>query len=953
LQKFSYLKSSNASYIDALFERYSEDPDSVDPSWRYFFEGLELSTQSPLQTDKPSTPAGASTEVFTPELRSASSLNLGMDLGSEAKVFELIMAYREFGKHLANVNPLSPPPLSYPQLELSRFGLTLANLSQTFAASRLIGMDPSKLSDLIARLKETYCKSVGAEFAHIQNLNERQWLQTKMESNQYREKLDSETRKFILRRITESETFERFLHTRYVAQKRFSIEGAETLIPSLDCIIEKGSEMGVQEFIVGMAHRGRLNVLTHIFGKKPEFILTEFEGAYPADLSLGSGDVKYHMGYSADVTTRAGKKAHLSLASNPSHLEFVNPVIEGIARAKQIFLGDPEGQKVIPITIHGDAAFAGQGVCYETLNLSLLTGYATGGTIHFIINNQVGFTTSPVDSRSTLYCTDVAKMLDSPIFHVNGDDPEALWFISQLCVEYRQKFKKDCFIDIVCYRKHGHNEGDEPSFTQPVLYQKIKAHPSPKDVYAQKLTQEQIINPEAVGELVQKFTDQLIAAQTFTKKEAPKPSISAFEGRWKTFRRPQPSDLFEPVQTAVPEAHLKKLASQINLIPSGFHLHSKLNRFFEARAKAVEEGKGIDWGNGEALAYATLLQEGHSIRLSGQDVERGTFTHRHCVLNDVETGEKYTPFHHLGEGQGKFHVHNSHLSETGVLGFEYGYSLADPHTLVIWEAQFGDFSNGAQVIIDQFIASSESKWQRVSGLTLLLPHGFEGQGPEHSSARLERFLQLCGQNNLFVCNFTTPAQIFHALRRQVKWNFRKPLVIMSPKSLLRHPLAISSLQEFSNGKLEEVLDDPAFQENSKADSAKKVLLCSGKIYYDLITARAAGKLESGAQQVSQDIAPSVAVVRVEQLYPWPEAKLAQILARYKNASVVWVQEEPRNMGAWSHVFNLWSGGTDFFQAKAGNRPIQYVGREVSAAPAVGSHKIHEHEQEALIQKALS
>jgi 2-oxoglutarate dehydrogenase E1 component len=939
LQKFSYLKSANAEYIDELFDRYSGDPDSVDPSWRYFFEGLELGEDDANNSNI--NHGHASISTGTAPAAPPSTGTPQIDFIAEAKVAELITTYRELGRLLAHIDPLSPPPSSHPFLDLARFGLSNADLSKSFAAGRMIGLGLSKLSDIVARLRQTYCGTIGVEFTHIENMEERDWLQKKMESSQNQETPDTATRKFILKRITDSESFERFLHTRYVAQKRFSVEGSESVISALDCMIESGAELGAEEFVLGMAHRGRLNVLTHIFGKKPEYIFTEFEGAYKIDTTHGSGDVKYHKGYSTDMVTRKGKAVHLSLASNPSHLEFVNPVIEGVARAKQAFRNDTLRQKVIPIAIHGDAAFAGQGVCYETLNLSELDGYCTGGTLHVVINNQVGFTTSPHDARSTTYCTDLAKMLEVPIFHVNGDDAEAVWYVSKLCVEYRQKFKKDVFIDLVSYRKHGHNEGDEPSFTQPLLYKAIKAHESPRDVYAHKLVAANVLTAEEADGLVQDITNRLMEAQKKTRAEVPQPYISVFDGRWKDIARPSSDEVFKTVKTAVAEKTVKELSTKLNQIPASFHLHPKLTRFFENRGKAVVDGQGIDWGNAEILAYATLLIEGHPVRLSGQDVERGTFTHRHSVLNDFENGEKYIPLNHLKDGQPLFDVHNSHLSETAVLGFEYGYSLADPKTLVIWEAQFGDFANGAQVIIDQFISSSETKWQRMSGLTLLLPHGYEGQGPEHSSARLERFLQLCGENNMFIGNFTTPAQVFHALRRQVVRNFRKPLVVMSPKSLLRHPLAISTLKELTEGAFEEVLDDATLASDKNAAGVRKVVLCSGKVYYDLFAERAEKKITD------------VALVRVEQLYPWPAEKLAKILNRYKKASMLWVQEEPRNMGAWSFVFNTWAGGTDVFQDKVGSRPISYVGRELSAAPAVGSHKLFEMEQKDLIQKALS
>ncbi len=938
MEKFSYLKSINADYIDELYERYRQDPDSIDETWRYFFDGLELGTEEAgvgnghLATGNGHAAPAPVVGAITPQG--------SVDFGAEAKVAELITAYRELGRLLADIDPLSAPPSSHPLLDLARFELTSADLARTFHAGKLVGMGPAKLSDIIARLKETYCGKIGVEFTHIENTEERNWLQGKMEASRNRETLDAATRKLILKRLTESESFEKFLHTRYVAQKRFSVEGGEAVIPTLDCMMEVGAELGAKEFVIGMAHRGRLNVLTNIFGKKPEYIFTEFEGTYKTDTSLGEGDVKYHMGYSSDFTTRFGKNVHLSLGFNPSHLEFVNAVAEGVTRAKQTFLGDTDRLKVVPILIHGDAAFAGQGVCYEVLNLSQLEGYATGGTLHIVINNQVGFTTSPKDSRSTTYSTDLAKMLECPIFHVNGDDPEALWYVAKLCVEYRQKFRKDVFIDLVCYRRHGHNEGDEPTFTQPMLYKKIKAHETPREVYAKRLAAEGAIPESESKALVDAQMEILTKAQAIAKAEAPHPSVSCFEGRWKGLTRGTEADMLKAVDTTVDAKTLQEISAKINTLPASFHLHSKLARFFEARSKAVQEGKGIDWGNGEMLAYATLLNQGYGVRLSGQDAERGTFTHRHGVVNDTETGEQYTPINHLTKpGQAHFQVHNSHLSETGVMGFEYGYSIADPKTLVIWEAQFGDFANGAQVIIDQFISSSESKWQRMSGLVLLLPHAFEGQGPEHSSARLERFLQLCGRANMQVGNFTTPAQIFHAMRRQVIRDFRKPLVVMSPKSLLRHPMAISTLDDFTKQGFQEAIDDAEMAKSGA--KVRKVLLCSGKVYYDLLAARTEKKIAD------------VALVRVEQLYPWPAEKLAKILKQYPKAQIAWVQEEPRNMGAWSYVFGLWMGGTGDFASQVDKRSIAYFGREIAASPAVGSPKVHAKEQAALVEQALS
>ncbi|HCM40555.1 MAG: 2-oxoglutarate dehydrogenase E1 component [Bdellovibrionales bacterium GWA1_52_35] len=917
MEPFSYLNNTNAAYIDELHSSYLNDPESVDSSWKYFFQGIELG------------------------LSGAAAVSVEVDFSSEVKVADLINAYRDLGRLVADLDPLSPPPAGHPLLELSRFELSEADLDREFTAARLLGMERAPLWKILERLRETYCASVGVEFTHIHNFAERSWLQERMEGARNRMALPVETRKFIYERLARSEGFERFLHTRYVAQKRFSLEGGEAVITALDCMIEVAGQLGAEQVVFGMAHRGRLNVLANIFGKRPEYIFTEFEGNYSVDSSAGEGDVKYHLGYSADFATRQGKKLHLTLVSNPSHLEFVNPVIEGIARAKQDLLGDQARTRVIPVAIHGDAAFAGQGVCYETLNLAQLDGYSSGGTLHLVINNQIGFTASPKESRSTTYATDLAKMLEVPIFHVNGDDPEAVWYVARLCAEYRQKFNKDVFIDLLCYRRHGHNEGDEPSFTQPALYSKVKAHPGTRQIYGNRLLGEGVFSREELQAVSDALTERYTQAQGIARAEAPHPPISAFEGEWKGFRATSQKegdpDLFKPVKTSVSVRELLKYSEKLNRIPENFKLHPKLQRFFETRLRTVQDGKNIDWGNGEVLAYATLLMEGHRVRLSGQDAGRGTFTHRHAVLHDVETGEKYLPLNHLSNTQARFEAYNSHLSEAGVLGFEHGYSLADPQSLVIWEAQFGDFANSAQVIIDQFISSSESKWLRYSGLVLLLPHGMEGQGPEHSSARLERFLQLCGKNNLIVSNLTTPAQLFHALRRQLARDFRKPLVIASPKSLLRNAKAVSTIEEFAEGSFQEVLDDTTVDKFA----VKKILLCSGKIYYDLLLERDVRELKT------------LAIIRIEQLYPWPVQKLAQILKKYSKArQAVWVQEEPRNMGAWSYVFGVWSGGLSDFSEKVDGLRLGYVGREIGAAPAVGSAKLHEREQKALLDGAM-
>ncbi len=895
--ELSYLDTANTSYIETQFERYRADPNSVEPSWRFFFDGLGL---------------GASAALAQKDI-------VGPVLSNEAKVAELINAYRELGRLIAHINPLSEPPHSHPLLSLQRFGLSEADLGKTFTAGKLVGLGTATLNLIIEQLKKIYCGTVGVEYTHIQNTEERSWLRQKLESPWYKDALDLDTRKFILLRLTQSESFERFLHTRYVAQKRFSLEGAESTIVAIDRMIESVADLGAQQIILGMAHRGRLNVLANVIGKKPEQIFTEFEGTYKIDTSLGEGDVKYHMGFESDRITRQGKQVHLWLLSNPSHLEFVNPVIEGIVRARQTALDDRTRSSVVPILIHGDAAFSGQGVCYETLNLSRLRGYSTGGTLHIVINNQIGFTATPEDSRSTTYSTDLAKMLEVPIFHVNADDPEAVWRISGLCAEYRTKFNKDVFIDLICYRKHGHNEADEPSFTQPIMYKKIAKHASTRDLYAAGFAEDE----------AQKIKDEITASLTQAHTKA---KTGVVENQ-KPVHVAGEADLTQSISTVFSESRLRDVAERLASLPEGFKLHPKLGRLLDSRLKSVRHGENIDWGNAEALCFATLLIEKYNIRISGQDSERGTFTHRHAVLNDFESGAPYIPLAHIAEEQGRFEIYNSPLSEAGVLGFEFGFSMADPGTLVIWEAQFGDFANGAQVIIDQFITTAESKWQTPNGLVLLLPHGFEGQGPEHSSARLERFLQLCGKNNISVCNPTTPAQLFHLLRRQMKRPFRKPLVVMSPKSLLRHRLAVSDLTELSDGRFYNIIEDTP----DDISKVEKILVCTGKIFYDLIEEMKAASLTN------------ITLIRIEQLYPWPVAELSSILKKYPpSAKIIWVQEEPRNMGAWNYVSSIWNGIWNGLR----DRQISYIGRDICAAPAVGSAKIHEIEKKEILAKAI-
>jgi 2-oxoglutarate dehydrogenase E1 component len=926
LTNFDYLKSINAEYIEEIYTRYVENPDSVDPSWRYFFDGIYLGEVSAL--------------FESAEAQSVSGAT-SAELETEFKVYRLIDAYKNFGHLLAKVNPIYANPTTTPELELSRFGLTDANLEQSFTAGSFAGLGNTSLKNIITHLKKVYCGSVGAELLQLQNITERAYIEKKLESLQGNYTASVEDKKFILTRLSESESFERFLHTRYVAQKRFSIEGGEALVPGLEGVIENAALLGAEEIVIGMGHRGRLNVMVNIFRKKPEYVFSEFDDNYRLSTDEGEGDVKYHKGFSYDCTTRQGKNVHLSLGFNPSHLEIIDPVVIGMTRAKQDQRKDTERKKVLTIMTHGDAAFAGQGVVYETLQASKLKAYDVGGTIHIISNNQVGFTTDPQDARSTRYCTDLARMLDCPIFHVNGDDPEAVWNVVRISTEYRYQFKKDVIIDLICYRKYGHNEGDEPSFTQPELYKLIAAHPTPRDIYAKRLIAEGVI-PETDAQV---YIDQAMAPLTkaleYVRAEKPEPFHSEYQGRyWAKYHHAHDEDIFAAVETEVTANELISTSRKINKFPQGFKIHPKLERLFDGRMQAVEQGKGIDWGNGELLAYATLIVEGYPVRMTGQDVIRGTFTHRHASVFEFNTNEQYTAINSLSDTT-KFQIFNSHLSEVAVMGIEFGYSVSEPDALVIWEAQFGDFANGAQAMIDQFITTSESKWHRASGLTLLLPHGFEGQGPEHSSARLERFLQLCGKNNFTVANLTTPAQIFHALRRQVKRKFRKPLVVMSPKSLLRHPKAVSTIEDFSDRGFQEVIDDSRYTDPKKASSVKRVMICSGKVYYDLLEEQE--KRNDGL----------VALIRLEQLYPWPEAMLAKIIEKYGNArEVFYVQEEPRNMGGWTFFQGMWGGALASFGARFPKLSLTYVGREICASPAVGSKKLHDKEQKEIIFKAF-
>jgi len=921
------LALANKDYVADQYRRWKDDPNSVDESWQLFFAGFELAADG----QNGALPAAyAEAGARPPEATQAAP-----DMGA----FDLVHSYRELGHLVAHLNPLSPKPVGHPLLDPSEFGFGERDLDRIVDSGSFQGVGAVPLRELIARLQATYCGTLGVEYLHIPDREQRLWLQERMEPALNKPTLTAEDRTRVFEQLMFAEGFEQFLQARYPTAKRFSLEGSESLIPVLHEIIETGGTLGVDEMVLGMPHRGRLNVLVNVLRKPYEMVLSEFEGSLLAREATGDGDVKYHLGYSRDHTTRAGGKVHLSLSSNPSHLEAVDPVIEGMVRAKQNRLGDAGHKRVVPLLMHGDAAFTGQGVVAETLWLSELESYRTGGTIHIIVNNQIGFTTCPHDFRFTPYPSDVAKIIQAPVFHVNGDDPEAAVQAARLAIAFRQQFRKDVFIDLICYRRHGHNELDDPTFTQPMMYHDIAAHPSPVAEYRDRLAADGVLSTEEADRRTAEFRELMVDAQSYARDFMPRQQIFVFGGLWKGFG--WAGDDWS-AETAVPAEVLREVATAFTRIPDGMHPHPRALRLMEARTAMVTDENGqVDWGCGEALAFGSLLLEGTTVRLSGQDTGRGTFSHRHAVLHDVEDGSLWVPLAHIRPSQAPFDVIDSMLSEYACLGFEFGFSTADPKTLVVWEAQFGDFANGAQVIIDQFLASSESKWQRMSGLVVLLPHGYEGQGPEHSSARLERFLQLCAENNLQVCNFTTPAQYFHALRRQIHRNFRKPLVVMSPKSLLRHKLAVSPLRDFTDGRFETVLDDVARQAAPEAgvtlapERVRRVVLCSGKIYYALL----AGRRERSAE--------TTAIVRVEQLYPFPRGELEAVLARYPQVEqVYWVQEEPANMGAWRFVEPL-------LVPLLGGRTLSYVGRDAAASPATGSYKVHQAEEADLVTRAFA
>ncbi len=970
----TFLNGTNATYLAELYSRYSTNPSSVDESWRDFFAAFEEDGDRVPEESKEL--KGASWAPSASRVMGAKGNGdmLGLDVGSggggdqphaaliassggavrsisrhfgdsdirqatldSISALMMIRVYRVRGHLIANFDPLGLEGNSrHPELDPATYGFSDADMDRPIFINNVLGMETATLREIMTVLKETYCGSIGVEFMHIQERDERSWIQRRIESIRNQTQFTYKGKRFIYQRLVEAEGFEKFLDKKYTGTKRFGLDGGESLIAALEQIIKRGGQLGVKEVILGMPHRGRLNVLASIMEKPYVAMFSEFQGvsSRPDDI-MGSGDVKYHLGTSSDRVFD-GSKIHLSLTANPSHLEAVNTVVLGKVRAKQHLAEDEVRKSIMGLLMHGDAAFAGQGLVPETLDLSQLRGYRTGGTIHFIVNNQIGFTTAPTKSRSSPYPSDVAKGIQAPIFHVNGDDPEAVVHVARIAAEFRQEFGRDVVIDMFCYRRHGHNEGDEPMFTQPLMYKAIKKHPTTREIYARKLVAESILSQEEAENIVAEFQAKL--EQDFTAASAYKPNKADWlEGEWSGLNQLSDEEELHDEDTSVSMHLLHEVGMAISRPPENFDTNKKILRQLKAKQEMIESGSAIDWAMAEALAFGTLLVEGTGVRLSGQDSGRGTFSHRHCVLVDQTTEERYFPLSCIRDGQAGFEVMDSPLSEAGVLGFEYGYSLADPHTLVLWEAQFGDFANGAQVIIDQFIASGETKWLRMSAVCMLLPHGFEGQGPEHSSARPERFLQLCAEDNMQIVNLTSPANYFHALRRQMRRNFRKPLIVMSPKSLLRHKMVVSELGEMGpETRFRRVL--PESDKLVLDKEVRRVVLCSGKIYYELLQARR----EAGINDV--------AIVRVEQLYPWPRKSIFQQLNRYPNGEVLWCQEEPSNMGAWTFLYPRLQAMFDVVGGK-NTRPM-LVARKAAASPATGFAKVHVKEQALLLEQAL-
>jgi 2-oxoglutarate dehydrogenase E1 component len=915
MKDFQYITNSHPAYIESLYQEYVKNPESIDAEMRKFFDGFDFAISSR---------ATSSTQAPSNTIATAAA---DIDWMKEIRAYRMILGYRNKGHLLAKTNPIRKRKDRGANIELEFYGFTEADLDSVCNAGNLIGLGPTSLRNIQAHLEKCYASHVGIEFKYISDQKKVDFLTNAMEK-EFHQSLTLEKRKRILEKLNQGVMFEKFLHTKYIGQKRFSLEGGETTIAALDAIINKAAEENVQEVVIGMAHRGRLNVLANIMGKTYEQIFSEFEGTAKLDQTMGSGDVKYHMGYGSEVETPSGNQIHLKLMPNPSHLEAVDPVVVGFSRAKADVLYQSDYDKILPILIHGDASVAGQGIVYEVLQMSNLKGYYTGGTIHFVINNQIGFTTDFDDARSADYCTSLAAMVQAPVLHINGDDAEAVVKCVEIATKYRQEFNSDVFIDMVCYRKHGHNEGDDPKFTQPQLYSLIDKHPNPREVYTNYLLQNGEADArELAKEMEKKFWSDLQERLDEVKQNPLPYHYQAPELAWKSLRRATEQDFEQSPVTAVSLTDFEKVFSTIMQWPADFKPLKKVEKIIQDKIKLYKEEKKIDWATGELMAYGSLLLEGKDVRMSGQDVRRGTFSHRHAVLQDEITNKSYSRLRNIPGAEGHFRIYNSLLSEYGVLGFEYGYAMANPNALVLWEAQFGDFSNGAQTMIDQFMAAGEQKWNRMNGVTLLLPHGYEGQGPEHSSARLERYLQLCAELNMVVTNITTAANFFHALRRQIAWPFRKPLINFSPKANLRHPGSYSPEADFKgDNRFKEVIDD-GFVED--ATGVKKVLFCSGKVYFDL------------AEKQLKENRKDVAVVRLEQIYPLPQKQLDELYKKYSKAIWYWVQEEPLNMGAAS-----------FLRMNLKNINFYIISRSASASTATGYTKIHVKEQEELVKKAF-
>ncbi len=904
MDKYSFLNTAHTTFFAELYDKYLQHPDSVEPSWRAFFQGFDFGMESALDE------LDISAQNGTVALANGQEVAMPESLQKEFQVVRLINGYRSRGHLFTKTNPVRERRKYEPTLDIENFGLSQSDMDIEFNAGEIIGIQRKTLREILGHLQRIYCDAIGVEYMYIRKPDRVGWIQDWINVNDNHPQFNADQKKHILKKLNQAVAFESFLHTKYVGQKRFSLEGNETLIPALDAIVERAAGLGVEQFVMGMAHRGRLNVLTNIFGKSAKDIFSEFDGK-DYEQEIFDGDVKYHLGWTSQRKSDNGNRINMNIAPNPSHLETVGAVVEGISRAKQDTHYPGDFSKVLPIVVHGDAAIAGQGIAYEVVQMAQLEGYKTNGTIHMVVNNQIGFTTNYLDGRSSTYCTDVGKVTLSPILHVNADDAEAVVHAALFALEYRMQFKRDVFLDLLGYRKYGHNEGDEPRFTQPKLYKIIAKHKNPRDIYAERLLSEGVIQEGHVKELEKEYKSSLEEELEDSRKED-KTEITPFMAdEWRGFESVREWEMMDPVDTTFDPKKLAKIAKVITELPEGKKFLRKVERLIGDRKKMFFETNRLDWAMGELLAYGTLLEEGFGVRMSGQDVERGTFSHRHAVMKVEESEEEVMLLNHISDKQGRFQIYNSLLSEYGVVGFDYGYAMASPNTLTIWEAQFGDFSNGAQIMLDQYISAAEDKWKLQNGLVMLLPHGYEGQGAEHSSARMERYLQLCARDNMYVADVTTPAQMFHILRRQMKVKFRKPLIIFTPKSLLRHPKAVSTVEELASGNFQEVIDDAS----AEVGKVKSVVFCTGKFYYDLL-----------AEKEEQD-RKDVALVRVEQLFPLPVEQMKSIIKKYSNADDwVWAQEEPRNMGAWSHLMMHFS--------EAGK--LRVASRRFYASPAAGS-----------------